>query len=48
MPQVANLADTHFKIIKSLNEDDINSEIIHLNQDEKQKEIKEMYGSIIY
>lgn len=48
MPQVANLADTHFKIVKSVNEDDINSEIIKLNQDEKQKEIKEMYGSIIY
>lgn len=48
MPQVANSGNKHFKIIKEKINGDIKSDIKLLNNDEKDKEIKEMYGDIVY
>ncbi|PNR95802.1 DNA repair protein RecN [Petrotoga sp. 9PWA.NaAc.5.4] len=48
MPQVANLAKKHFKITKSLENNETVSKIIELNDEERQEEIKEMYGNIVY
>ncbi|WP_113075516.1 DNA repair protein RecN [Petrotoga sp. 9PW.55.5.1] len=47
MPQVATLANEHFKIIKSVDNEAI-SAIIKLSEKEKLNEIKEMYGNIVY
>jgi DNA repair protein RecN (Recombination protein N) len=48
MPQVANSGNRHFKIIKEKNNDEIKSSIKLLSSKEKDKEIKEMYGDIVY
>ncbi|KAF2955510.1 AAA family ATPase [Marinitoga sp. 38H-ov] len=48
MPQVANYADKHFKIYKDELNDKIYSRIKELNGEEKLKEIKEMYGEIVF
>lgn len=48
MPQVANSGNRHFKIIKEKNNDEIKSNIKLLSSKEKDKEIKEMYGDIVY
>lgn len=48
MPQVANFGDKHFKIIKEKDNDKIKSNIKFLTPEEKDKEIKEMYGDIVY
>ncbi|KUK80295.1 MAG: DNA repair protein RecN, partial [Petrotoga mobilis] len=47
MPQVANFATEHFKIVKSLNEE-TTSTIVKLSENERLEEIKEMYGNIVY
>lgn len=47
MPQVATLANEHFKIIKSVDNEAI-SAIIKLSEKEKLNEIKDMYGNIVY
>ncbi|MBL5982289.1 hypothetical protein NAAC61_10010 [Petrotoga sp. 8T1HF07.NaAc.6.1] len=47
MPQVANFATEHFKIVKSSNEE-TSSAIIKLSENERLEEIKEMYGNIVY
>jgi len=47
MPQVANFANEHFKIVKSLNEE-TTSTILKLSENERLEEIKEMYGNIVY
>jgi DNA repair protein RecN (Recombination protein N) len=48
MPQVANSGNRHFKIIKEKNNGEIKSNIKLLSSKEKDKEIKEMYGDIVY
>ncbi|MDK2946294.1 AAA family ATPase [Geotoga petraea] len=48
MPQVANFGNKHFKIIKEKENNKIKSTIKLLSSKEKDKEIKEMYGDIVY
>lgn len=48
MPQVANISKKHFKIIKNDDKNETFSGIIELSREEKEKEIKEMYGDIVY
>jgi len=48
MPQVANSGNRHFKIIKDKDNGEIKSNIKLLTSEEKDKEIKEMYGDIVY
>jgi DNA repair protein RecN (Recombination protein N) len=47
MPQVANDANRHFKILKIEKNAKTYSSIIRLNSDERDKEIKDMYGDIV-
>lgn len=48
MPQVANFADKHFKIFKTEESNEVHSKIKELNEEERLKEIKEMYGEIVF
>ncbi|MCP5455265.1 MAG: AAA family ATPase [Thermotogae bacterium] len=48
MPQVANMANAHFKIYKTEEKDYIKSNIKELGNAEREKEIKDMYGDIVY
>lgn len=48
MPQVANYADKHFKIYKEEKNNEMYSMIMELNDKERLKEIKEMYGEIVF
>ncbi|GAB6188398.1 DNA repair protein RecN [Marinitoga arctica] len=48
MPQVANFADKHFKIFKTEKNSKVHSNIKELNEEERLKEIREMYGEIVF
>ncbi|WP_129409314.1 DNA repair protein RecN [Marinitoga lauensis] len=48
MPQVANFADKHFKIFKVEENNEMHSKIVELDEKERIKEIKEMYGEIVF
>ncbi|WGS65301.1 DNA repair protein RecN [Marinitoga aeolica] len=48
MPQVANFADKHFKIFKTEENSEVYSQIKELNEEERSKEIREMYGEIVF
>lgn len=48
MPQVANIGQKHFKIVKNYENNQMFSDIIELDDSEKEKEIKDMYGNIVY
>ncbi|HOG35567.1 MAG TPA: hypothetical protein PLU28_10685, partial [Petrotogaceae bacterium] len=47
MPQVANLAEKHLKITKVQNTDLVYSTVTELTGEQREKEIKDMYGEII-
>ncbi|SHE48764.1 DNA repair protein RecN (Recombination protein N) [Marinitoga hydrogenitolerans DSM 16785] len=48
MPQVAHYADKHFKIFKLEDNSGVYSQIAELNSNDRLKEIKEMYGEIVF
>ena len=47
MPQVANLAEKHLKITKVQSKDEVYSTVTELTGEQREKEIKDMYGEII-
>ena len=48
MPQVANFGTRHFKIQKIKKDSSIYSNIVELKNSNREKEIKDMYGDIVY
>ncbi|BBE31845.1 DNA repair protein RecN [Tepiditoga spiralis] len=48
MPQVANFGTKHFKIQKNKENNSVYSKIIELKNVDREKEIKDMYGNIVY